>query len=459
MKFWAGFPKQKFGGVVIPLNSTRDLPQQVNVLFGKNLQTGTPFGDEEIQCLHRLSRAMMKDKVLRKSPAWMVLANWLNQKNSLRIRDEFFKSLDNNQSVPRAAEDLTPQGFVFHVSPGNVETMGWYSAALGVLTGNSNAVRISERVLTTEFQQALKVLQTIADNDFPLLLNRLWFLQYPHDESINLLLSQKSNARMLWGGDQTVDYFKHLPAKKDCVDLCFRDRVSAALISLRWLQQECFGPISGEGNPAKVAKLARLAADIYPFGQKACSSPRKIVFINDLANDARDVDSLMEYFHQQMVFSAEKATELDAQSLDYSGVVKFSQMCEDVLQDTAGSASGSRNHCLSGELKPKYFNARFTMMPRREYDIPDACGLGYVYYDVKENSTEALKALGPDIQTLVLVGVDAEKCRMALDDLPNNRVDRMVAPGHALDFSEIWDSYNIPANLIRLSGRSGVSYG
>ncbi len=38
-----------------------------------------------------------------------------------------------------------PQGLVFHIAPGNADTVFVYSWALAALAGNRNVVRVSER--------------------------------------------------------------------------------------------------------------------------------------------------------------------------------------------------------------------------------------------------------------------------------------------------------------------------
>jgi len=432
------------------LNNTLELPARVNILTGVSpassatehskkitVECGSPYGEEEVLALHELSRHMMKDPLLRKNPAWVVLANWLNKKNSLRIK-----------SKAKIVTALQPLGLVFHVSPGNVETMGWYSAALGFLTGNTNVIRVSERVLTPEFKQALRILFELSQS-IPILGQRLLFIQYAHDQVINEYLSKIARARMLWGGDATVDYFLSLPThqeesassdgdaeelKNTCVDMCFRDRSSGAILSLAQLEALQIRSDDEEQS----AFFKKIAADVFPFGQRACSSPRKIVFLNEEKFPEDRVGQLLEWFHKHLSQQATNYTDVDEKSLDYSGVVKFSQLCEDVLSID--------EKLLSSDF---YFDGHLSLVPWNAIGIKESCRMGYLYYSVHFELVEALKALGANIQTLVQFGFSADGIQQVLSKIVSHRIDRIVAPGTALDFSEIWDGYNIPAMLVR----------
>src|SRR5262249_46781987 len=95
-------------------------------------------------------------------------------------------------------------GTVFHITPANVPINFAFSYAFGLLAGNSNVVRVP----TKAFPQipivcnALRSLfslsnhQTIADMTV--------FTQYSRDDEITAAFSAVCNARVIWGGDQTI---------------------------------------------------------------------------------------------------------------------------------------------------------------------------------------------------------------------------------------------------------------
>ena len=83
----------------------------------------------------------------------------------------------------------------------------------------------------------------------------------------------KADARMIWGGDKTIESIRSLKTKPRCVDITFADRYSICIINaekILSLDEE---------------KLSRLAESFYNdtflMDQNACSSPQMIYWLND----------------------------------------------------------------------------------------------------------------------------------------------------------------------------------
>ena len=74
--------------------------------------------------------------------------------------------------------------------------------------------------------------------------------------------------RLIWGGNNTVKLFKKFETKSRCLDLCFSNRVSGALINTQSLQKL---------NPNDFDKLIlKFYNDCYLMDQQGCSSPQVI---------------------------------------------------------------------------------------------------------------------------------------------------------------------------------------
>ena len=58
-------------------------------------------------------------------------------------------------------------------------------------------------------------------------------IYYERDDQFNEELSKISDCRLIWGGDQTVKYFKNLPTKARNIDVCFADRYSLSIIGAK----------------------------------------------------------------------------------------------------------------------------------------------------------------------------------------------------------------------------------
>lgn len=76
---------------------------------------------------------------------------------------------------------------------------------------------------------------------------------------------------MVWGGDETVAALRRVPLAPGAKELAFPDRFSFAVASPRAYL---------DAVDAKRDSLAeRLYLDAYPFDQRACSSPRLLVWV------------------------------------------------------------------------------------------------------------------------------------------------------------------------------------
>ena len=56
-------------------------------------------------------------------------------------------------------------------------------------------------------------------------------ISYNRSDKVSKTLSIKSDARMIWGGDETIKKFKSFETKPRCVDLTFSNRFSVSLIN------------------------------------------------------------------------------------------------------------------------------------------------------------------------------------------------------------------------------------
>ena len=90
-----------------------------------------PFGELEIDFLDSLSKDLMNDKNARGFPDIISFAFWCRKKN--------LTSLKNKLNTEETRIGL---GCIFHITPSNVPLNFAYSFAFGLLTGNSNVVKL-----------------------------------------------------------------------------------------------------------------------------------------------------------------------------------------------------------------------------------------------------------------------------------------------------------------------------
>ena len=91
-------------------------------------------------------------------------------------------------------------------------------------------------------------------------------MSYGKNDGINEKLSLIADFRVVWGGDETVNYIKKIPSHPDCIDLVFPNRYSISLINCEKI------------NNTNIASLIKnFYNDTLLLDQNACSSP-KIIF-------------------------------------------------------------------------------------------------------------------------------------------------------------------------------------
>ena len=84
-------------------------------------------------------------------------------------------------------------------------------------------------------------------------------------------MSSSVDARIIWGGDKTIQIFKSFKTSSNCIDLVFPDKVSTSIISANWL-------ISADEIELK-NKADLYSRDIGLFSQMACSSPSSLILL------------------------------------------------------------------------------------------------------------------------------------------------------------------------------------
>ena len=61
-------------------------------------------------------------------------------------------------------------------------------------------------------------------------------LRYSNNDKITEEISNISDVRLIWGGDQTVKNLKKIPTPSRCIDITFPDRYSFSIININKLQ-------------------------------------------------------------------------------------------------------------------------------------------------------------------------------------------------------------------------------
>lgn len=371
------------------------------------VQVNHIFDEEIVSFVKELSSAIRLNKYCKQYPDVMSFAFWCRQSNLKAIRERF------------SGESRLGRGLCFHIAPSNVPITFAFSFIFSLLAGNSNIVRLP----SLRFSQTEMLLEII-DN---------LFQKYPDIEKSNLFcsfdksnveasssFSECSDCRVIWGGDSTIEQFKNLKTKPRCVDICFSDRYSFAVIDA-----------IAVANLSEEA-LARLAEnfvnDSYTMNQNACSSPHFIAWLND-DEKARNRfwSAVISVLDKKIQFSGSTSFE------------KYNNFCECAVNLNIQEFTQYKNLLYRMELKALSSGLE-------SYRCRDGAFFECSISDI----SELFKVVNEKFQTLTYFGIDPKTIYYSMSKFNSLGIDRIVPFGKALDMTSIWDGFDVIRDLSRI---------
>ena len=125
-------------------------------------------------------------------------------------------------------------GIVFHVPPKNIEISFVYSLLFGILSGNTNIIKIDSKNKTFKIFYKI-IINLLNKKKYSFLKQMIFFIDYNKQIEITKKISLISDCRIVWGTDKTIDFFKSLPTKTRSRNLFFSDRFSLSIINDKFL--------------------------------------------------------------------------------------------------------------------------------------------------------------------------------------------------------------------------------
>ena len=369
-----------------------------------------PFDERTIDFLNTISRVVLHDEALNKLPMYAALGFWLRKANI----GEIIKR--NTHLVKPYGYAVEPLGVVFHICPSNVDTMFVYSLAISLLLGNKNIVRISSRLDSDSIDYFINKLNTVlATPEYHIFSDYLLFITYEHDDEISGYLSLLADARIIWGGDQTINLFRKYRTKPRTKDIVFADRLSIAVF-----KSSAYLSLSGKEK----RELARqFYNDSYTFDQKGCSSPQTVFVLGD----DHDNNLFLNELYNHLLDLADQFYSNDIYSL---ASLKFNFLSENALDNKIGNVLFQSNYVVFAEMDEKD-------------QIHKSCGGGFFYINKINNLSQIESYLTKKIQTLSYFGLNDEDLQSIVYLSYTKGIDRIVPIGTALNFDFIWDGYNL----------------
>jgi hypothetical protein len=361
-----------------------------------------------IDFFDKLSLKIMNERDCRRFPDILTFGFWCRKANLLEISKIYF---DHMLHLGR--------GIVFHVTPSNLPVIFAYSLAAGLLSGNANIVKLP----TKEFKQItyfITILRALLqEKQFDFLLPYITCIRYEHQNTaITQILCSVSDAKMIWGGDSTVDDIRRHKAPPRCVDIAFSERYSISIIdSETWLS--C---------TSKERLIRGFYTDTYLFDQNACSAPVLVAWTGENIQKARD-----DFWHL-----LEEIVRKEYLMQDYLVIKKlesFYRLCT-VHPDVK---IVFHDNYIMRIWTPHIDNGLMDLRP----------GGGFFIECSVQELSELRPLLTSKCQTVTYHGIAKDELMGLLRSEGPQGIDRIVPIGNALDFSLVWDGHDLIRSLSR----------
>jgi len=380
--------------------------QNVETIVGKisfNYKSSPIFEKLTIDFFNNISMKIKNDKHNFFYKDLITFGFWCRKSNLIQIS----KSYKNK-------DKMLGKGTVLHIPPSNVPMTFAYSFAFGLLSGNNNIVRLPSKNFN-QVKILIEIIKSILKKrEFHHLQNKICFIRYKKSNDISENLSSKVDARLIWGGDETVKNFKKYITQPHCIDLAFPDRYSASLISISELSNI---------NLEKFKNLVyKFYNDSYIMDQNGCSSPH-VVFWEGKNNLVKN---------------------------------KFWRMLEEVVQakyDYNMSITNQKLYSLSynaiaskTNFKTEFTNFRLVKLKIKNklVDIENLkCGYGTFSEITLNKLIDIEKYVSRRFQTLTYFGYNKKTLNKMVVENGFLGIDRIVPIGRAFDIGPVWDGHDI----------------
>lgn len=392
---------------IIPIDEAVDDTWQAGFKFSSRRAL---FDEAVVAFLHELALTLLKNAEARQYPDLVTFGYFCRRANLQALAGRYS---DTSQR--------SGWGTIVHVAPSNIPINFAFSLVFGLLTGNSNVVRMPNRPFPQNDVFAKIFYGLLERDDFRTIADTNVLIRSHRDSDRFDSLIAKADGLVVWGGDATVARFRALPKKSRCVEVYFPDRRSSAVIDAA-----TYVTLLSE---ARLRLAHDFFNDTYLVDQNACSSPSMVLWVGAPDTIAVAKDRFWAALDQELrlqTYRLDPTARID-KCLDLMSIAQ-------VLGRPPHFLSRSPDiWCLDEPLLPRDPNLRFGQFV--EVDLPSI-----------DSITTYLRS---QEQTLTCFGVDVHDLLRVVNGADGHSVDRIVPIGRALDINPLWDGKDILALLSR----------
>lgn len=405
---------RKSGGAVIHMRN-----DNIKYLFGNSNVQNVPRIPYETKCIDFLdewSRRIRTDSDAKRLPDIMTFAFWIRRANILYLAEKFYQKQSSNKYC------RIGKGIVFHIAPSNVPINFAYTFVFGIISGNSNIVKVSSK----EFSQTeilCRILNKLTEREeFRWVREQNAIVMYGREHQVYTdTFSAQCETRIVWGGDHTIEEIRKSLLVPRSTEITFADRYSFAILSAKKVLEDTEYEIKNLANG--------FYNDTYLMEQNACSSPHLICWLGDV----EDIQKAEIRFWKAVYDVAQKYDLADIKVSE-----KYTLLCE-----IAGNIESEKVLCFENLL----YVIRLKELPRVITTLRGKYGLFFSYS--LQNIEELLSHIDRKVQTCSIYGIDGKELLNLIIEKHLHGIDRIVPVGKTLDISVIWDGYDIVNELSR----------
>ena len=387
--------------------------KNVKILAGNNKLSDysfKPFDKSIINFFALLSKNIQINKSAKSYTDVLSFAFFCRERNLINLKKNY-----PNSNIRKGL------GISFHITPSNIPTNFAYSLIFGLLSGNCNIVKVPSRnfpqidIICKEIKRTL--------SKFPKLRDHIKIIKYSRNEEFTKNISLISDARLIWGGNKTIEEAKSFKTKPNNRDLYFADKNSFCIINYDEYKKLT-------NNQIKLLAL-NFYNDTYLVDQNACSSPHVIFWLSKKKIENKVKEKFWMYLNDLI----EKKYEFDFSASYF----KYDRSIDDYLSKKNIKITNNSN----------IYRVQFSTDDIKSLDTMKA-KWGYFYETNINNIKELFKYSNDSTQTLSYYGFEQEYLKDLLLKSTYKGIDRAVKIGQTLNVSLFWDGYDIISNLTKV---------
>lgn len=389
------------------------LSTEIAYLIGSadiDLRPNVPFSARVGLFLDSLAKELRADAQALHYPDIQTFAFWIRQAHFKQLKARYLQDVS---SIGR--------GCVFHIAPANVPINFAYSLVFGLLSGNTNIVRVSSKFFPQVDIICAALKRVFVE--FPEFEQQMAIIRYPINKQFTDDFSSRCDVRIIWGGDDTINEIRQSPLKPRATELTFADRYSFAIIDLDALAN------LDEAGFKTLAK--NFYNDTYLMDQNACSAPHMIFWRNKSQIQHQE---LKQKFWWAVYEQAHSNYALD----DIKVMDKFTELFLFLANYRAAQVSTYANYLYVISLNSI------------TSELDNYRGHFGLFYEYELRDLDDLAPLvNSKIQTCAVFGIDRQEVVELILKQHLVGIDRIVPIGATLDMDLVWDGYNIIHALSR----------